>query len=133
MDHLVNVIVDSAGRVLDNLVGRVSGPMKFRLILQPLMATIFAIRSGLADARTGNAPYFWSIFTQPATRRTLLQQGWKDVGKIFVVAVLMDVVYQIIVLRWVYPGEALLMAALLAFVPYLLIRGAVTRIGGTWS
>ena len=128
MDDLLHVIVDSAGRVLDNLVGRGSGPMKFRLILQPLMATIFAIRSGLADARTGNAPYFWSIFTQPSSRRTLLQQGWKDVGKIFVVAVLMDVVYQIIVLRWVYPGEALLTAALLAFVPYLLIRGVVTRI-----
>ena len=128
MEHLLSVVVDSAGRMLDNFVGRVSGPMKLRLILQPLMATIFAIRSGLADARTGKAPYFWSIVTHPASRRTLLQQGWKDVGKIFVMAVLMDVVYQLIALRWVYPGEALLMAALLAFVPYLVLRGAVTRV-----
>jgi hypothetical protein len=39
-----------------------------------------------------------------------------------------DVVYQIIAHRWVYPGEAVLVAVILAIVPYLLIRGPVNRI-----
>jgi hypothetical protein len=38
------------------------------------------------------------------------------------------VVYQIIVFRRFYPVEAIVVAAILAIVPYLLIRGPVTRI-----
>jgi len=40
----------------------------------------------------------------------------------------MDVIYQYLVYRWFYPGEALIVAFILAFVPYLLIRGPVDRI-----
>ena len=45
----------------DQLHDRVSGPMKFRIVLQPIMATYFAIRSGLRDAKSGKDPYFWSL------------------------------------------------------------------------
>ena len=41
------------------------------------------------------------------------------------------VVYQIIVARFVYPGEVVIVALLLAIVPYLLVRGLVTRIART--
>jgi hypothetical protein len=119
---------DLLNRIFENLIGRVSGPMKFRLILQPLMAIIFAVRSGLKDAKEGNPPYFWAMFTDPTSRRDMLRDGWKSVGKVFVIAVIIDLVYQIIVFRWFYPGEAVLVAAILAFVPYLLIRGPVNRI-----
>jgi hypothetical protein len=115
-------------RISENLVERITGPMKFRLILQPAMATFFAIRSGLKDARTGKPAYFWAIFTDPQERRASLKDGWKSVGKIFILAVVLDVVYQIIVQRWVYPGEAILVAFILAIVPYLLVRGPVNRI-----
>lgn len=119
---------DILTRIFENLIDRVSGPMKFRLFLQPLMATIFAIRDGRKDAREGRSPYFWAIFTDPGHRRELLRDGWKAVGKIFVIAVIIDAVYQFIVIRWFYPGEALIVAAILAFVPYLLIRGPVNRL-----
>jgi hypothetical protein len=33
-------------RIVDDMAGRVSGPMRFRLLLQPTMAAIFAITSG---------------------------------------------------------------------------------------
>jgi hypothetical protein len=52
----------------------------------------------------------------------------EGVAKVFVMAVVIDVVYQYIVFRWFYPGEALFVAFILAFVPYLLIRGPVNRI-----
>jgi hypothetical protein len=119
---------DLLARMFENLIGRVSGPMKFRLILQPLMAIIFAIRSGLKDAKEGKPLYFWAVFTDPANRKEMLRDGWKSVGKIFVIAIIIDLVYQLIVFRWFYPGEALIVAAILAFVPYLLIRGPVNRI-----
>jgi hypothetical protein len=119
---------DLLTRIFENLIDRVSGPMKFRLILQPLMAIIFAVRSGLKDAKGGRPAYFWALFTDSVHRRDMLRDGWKSVGRVYILAVVIDVIYQLIVFRWVYPVEALLVAAILAFIPYLLIRGPVNRI-----
>ena len=109
-------------------MGRADGPLTMRLILQPTLAAIFAIRAGLRDAREGQPAFFWSVFTNPARRSELLGQVRKDVGKVFIMAIVLDVIYQLIVYRWVYPGQAVITAAVLAIVPYLLIRGPVTRI-----
>src|SRR5208283_2491191 len=112
---------DIVTRIFENLAGRVSGPMKFRLILQPLMAIIFAIRSGLKDAREDRPAYFWALFTESASRRYMLRDGWKSVSKVFVMGVIIDLVYQVSVFRWFYPGEALLVAFALAIVPYVVL------------
>jgi hypothetical protein len=121
---------DLLTRFFENLVGRVHGPMHFRMILQPLMAVIFAIRDGRQDAREGRPPYFWSLFTEPEHRVERLRNGWKSAGKIVIVALILDAVYQFITVRWFYPGEALVTALVLAVVPYLLLRGAVNRLTG---
>ncbi len=121
-------MMDIWTRVGDQLADRVTGPMKFRLVLQPLMATIFAVRSGLADARAGRTPYFWCLLTDPAQRTDMLRDGWKSVGKVFILAIVLDVVYQIIELRFVYVGEAIIVAFILAILPYLCLRGIVTRV-----
>jgi hypothetical protein len=115
-------------RVGHNLVARVTGPMKFRLVLQPLMASFFAIRSGLKDAKEGNSPFFWGLISDPAQRTAMLKDGWKSVGKVFILAMLLDIVYQIIEQRFVYPGETIIVAFVLAIVPYLVLRGLVTRV-----
>ncbi len=122
MDHLWT-------RVGSQLLARVTGPMKFRLVLQPAMAAFFAIRAGLADAKAGRSPYFWGLVWKDRGHRTeRLKEGWKSVGRVFILAIALDVVYQIIVLHFVYPGETIIVAFLLAIVPYLLIRGPVTRL-----
>ena len=122
---------DIVMRFLDNLAGRVSGPMHFRIFLQPLMAIFFAIKDGRNDAREGRAAYFWAIFTDPEHRRDLLRSGWKSVGKVFIIALILDAIYQFIELRMFYPGEALYVAFLLAIVPYVLLRGPVKRLWPT--
>lgn len=114
-------------RIWENLIGRTDGPLTLRLFLQPTMATLLAIRAGLKDAREGQPPYLWTIFTNPTHRRDLLQQGWKDVGKVFVMATILDAIYQFITVRWFYPLETLITATVLALLPYLLLRGLVTR------
>lgn len=115
-------------RLTESMISRVSGPMHFRLFLQPVMAVIFAVIAGLADAKTGKPPYFWALITDPQHRSDMIKDGWKDVSKVFLLAIVLDAVYQFIVARFIYPGEALLVAFLLAIVPYLLLRGLVTRI-----
>ncbi|MGB7098492.1 MAG: hypothetical protein WBD95_06950 [Xanthobacteraceae bacterium] len=114
--------------VWEMLIGRADGPLTFRLIFQPTVAAIFAIRAGLKDARAGRTPYFWSVLKNPLDYDGLLRDGWKDIGKVFIVAVVLDVVCALIVHRWIFPGQALLVGTALAIVPYVLIRGPVTRI-----
>lgn len=115
-------------RVVSQLLARVSGPLKFRLILQPVMAAFLAIRSGLADAKAGRLPYFWALCSQPGQRADLIKDGWNNVGKVFLLAFVLDVVYQLIVLHFVYLGEAIIVSFILAIVPYLILRGLVMRV-----
>ncbi len=115
-------------RFTSDMVARVSGPMKFRLVLQPAMAAFFAIRSGLADAKAGRPPYFWGLLSDRAQREAMIKDGWKSVGRVFILALVLDVVYQLYVLHFVYPVQAIAVAFLLAIVPYLILRGLVTRL-----
>ena len=43
---------------------------------------------------------------------------------------ILDVVYQVIKLHMFYPGEATIVATVLAVVPYLLVLASVTRLSG---
>jgi hypothetical protein len=115
-------------RVMENMADRVTGPMKFRLLLQPIMASVFAIVAGLKDAKAGNPPYFRTLLSDPAQRNAMIKVGWKSVGKVFVLALLLDVIYQVIVEGFVYPGEAIAVAFVLAIIPYVILRGLVTRL-----
>jgi len=124
---------DMLARVWDSLLGRVGGPMTFRIILQPTMAVLLAVRAGLKDAREGRPPYLWTILTDPQQRASLLREGWKAVARVFVLAIVMDIIYQFIVQRWVYPGEVLIVAILLAIFPYVVVRGLVTRLANMWQ
>ena len=123
---------DLLARVWMNLGDRVGGPMTFRIILQPTMAALLALLAGLKDAREGRPPYLWTVLTDAANRADLIREGWRAIARVFLLAVIMDVIYQWIVERWVYPVEVVIVAILLAVVPYLLIRGPVNRIARQW-
>ncbi len=115
-------------RFFENMAIRIDGPMKFRLLLQPLMASIFAIMAGLKDAKAGKPPFFWALLNNPAHRTDMLKDGWKGIGKVFILALVLDVVFQVIALKTVYPMEAILVAFVLAIVPYLILRGPANRL-----
>lgn len=121
-------LLDELFNWVNNLVGRVDEPLNFRLVLQPVMAGIFAIRDGLKDSRENRVPYFWAIFTEPARRGALVRESWQAVTKVFFLAVLLDLIHQYLILGWLYPVASLFVAFMLACVPYLLIRGPVDRI-----
>jgi hypothetical protein len=76
----------------------------------------------------GRPPYFWAVFTQPGQRAALVRDGWHSLWKLFTIALLLDLAYQIIVLKGLRPLEGLLVAMALAFVPYLMLRGLVNRV-----
>ena len=88
----------------------------------------FATIDGLKDAHHGRPPYFWTIITHPEARTHSLEEGASRVPRVLTLAVVMDAIYQYMVLRRFYLGEALVTAFVLAILPYILIRGPVDRI-----
>jgi hypothetical protein len=120
-------------RIWHNIVDRPGGPMVFRFVLQPVMATMAALRDGIRDARAGRAPFLWALFTEPTQRRGRLDEAMIATSRIVLLGLVMDTVYQIIEFKSFHPAEAVIVALLLAFVPYLLLRGPVTRIARRWG
>jgi hypothetical protein len=115
-------------RILENLIARLDGPLHFRFVFQPLVATILGVIDGVKDARAGKPAYFWAVLSTHKSRGELVKKGWRSVGKVFIVAIILDSVYQLEVHSTIYAGELLIVAFMLAIVPYLLVRGPVNRI-----
>ena len=119
-------------RIWQNLLDRPGGPMAFRFILQPIMATIAALYDGVQDARTGRSPYLWAILTNPVERGGRLREGLISTARVILLGLCMDLIYQSIEFKSFHPAEAVIVALSLAFVPYLLLRGPCARIMRWW-
>jgi hypothetical protein len=122
------VTLDTLQRLWHNLIERPDEPMRFRFALQPLMGAAFAIRDGLRDARAGRAPFFSTVLWRPQERAGRLREALNATARIILLGLLMDLIYQLLVLRTFYPNEAVIIALLLGFVPYVVVRGLATRI-----
>ncbi|PZV17417.1 MAG: hypothetical protein DCF20_06180 [Pseudanabaena sp.] len=114
--------------IATELAARLDGPLHFRLFLQPIMAAIFAFRDGRIDAKKGGTPFGWAIFTEPEHRRFLIQEGWKGVSKVFILAIVLDFIYQFIALKSFNPLNAIIVGILLAIIPYVALRGIANRL-----
>ena len=119
-------------RFWHDLVERPDEPMRFRFVLQPMMAAIAAIHDGRVDARARRSPYFMTVLRNPQERVGRLREGLNATARIIFLGLVMDGIYQVIVLRQFYPAEAVIVALLFAFIPYVIIRGPATRIARRW-
>ena len=124
----MDAILDLITRGAQELVERFDGPLHFRLFVMPTVVTIVAIRAGLRDAREGKPAFLWALLTNRQQRSKLLRSALKDIGRIFIVAIVMDLAYQIFVLHAFHVGQLLIVAVACAVVPYVLIRGPAMRI-----
>ena len=109
---------------------RLTGTLHFRFILQPVMALVFAIIDGIKDAKAGKPLYLWGLVTDPATRKEQMKSGWKSIGKVAILAVILDLIFQFVDRDSVNILGSLVAAIILAIVPYFLLRGPVNYIAG---
>ena len=72
------------------------------------------------------------MLTHPEKLGGRLHEGLIATARIILLGLVMDVIYQLMVFGNLHPGEAAIIAILLAFVPYLLLRGPFARIAGWW-
>lgn len=110
-----------------DLLGRFDGPLNLRLVVQPITAVVLATRDGLKDARAGRRAFGWTLLSEPAQRGQLIADAWTGIWRVFVLSCVLDLVYQLIVWRSVKALQAVIVASILAGIPYLLIRGPANR------
>ena len=118
-------------RLWQDVFDRPGGPMSFRFILQPVMAAIAAFHDGAKDARLGREPYLKRLVS--GDRTDLFNEALISTGRILLLGLAMDAIYQFTVLKTFYPGEMVVITLALALVPYLLLRGPFSRLVRWWS
>ena len=127
------VSYQSLDRLWRDLLDRPGGPMTFRFFLQPAMAALAALHDGVEDARTGRPPYAWALVRLAEGRSARIWEGIVSTARILILGVVMDVIYQGVVMHTFYPTQAAVIAIVLAFAPYVLLRGPIARIARRWT
>jgi MFS family permease len=120
-------------RGAEQLLGRAVGPLQFRLVVMPTVVTLVAIRAGLRDARGGQPAFLWGIISDRGRRRRRMLAAWKDVARMFIVALVLDTVYQIMVLPAFSVVQSLIVAVACAIVPYVVFRSSTTLLARGFS
>jgi hypothetical protein len=120
------------GRICQNVQERPGGPMTFRFILQPVMAAAAALTDGIRDGRAGRRRYLWTILTRSEQRGGHLRSGMVSIARIILLGLGMDTLYQAIAFDYFHPAEAVIVALLLAFIPYVVLRGPAAWAACWW-
>jgi hypothetical protein len=111
----------------EDLPKRLTGPGRFRFVLQPLFATVLGIRNGLADARAGRPPYLFGLLFKHEHRRQLARSAFRAVANLVLMGILIDSVCQWLILGSSYPGAALVVGPVLILMPYSVARALANR------
>ncbi len=119
-------------RIWTDIADRIHGPMTFRFYLQPTMALIAALPDGIRDARLGHKSFFWSAWADSNVSTGRLREGLIATARVILLGISMDVIYQFKALLRFYPVEALIMAIMLAVIPYFIFRWLVERVARWW-
>lgn len=114
-------------RFVDDMVARLHGPGRLRFIFQPTVAILLGARDGVKDARAGNLPFLWSLVFHPSDRPGLLRSALASVRNLVAVAILLDVVSQLLILHMVNPFAALILGPVLIGLPYASSRALANR------
>ena len=113
---------------LDDIPKRLTGPGRFRFVLQPTMAIVLGVVGGLADARAGRPPYLHAVLFRRDHRRALLKSGLETVVNLLLMGVLLDAIFQWVILGRSHPGAALVVGPVLIVLPYTAARALANRL-----
>ena len=112
---------------IEDIPKRLMGPGRFRFVLQPLFAIILGVLNGLADARAGRPPYLYGILFHRNLRSELAKTGFSTIVNLLLMGILLDVVFQRIILGVAHPGPALIIGPILIVTPYAGARSLSNR------
>lgn len=115
-------------RFFEDLWARLSGPGRLRFVLQPTVAVVLGVRDGKHDSRTKRPPFLSGLAFRQTHRRDLWRSAIASVRDLVAIAVILDIISQMLIFRQIRPGAALLVGPALIAVPYSISRALTNRI-----
>ncbi len=119
-----------SNRFLEDLPKRLTGPGRFRFLLQPAVAIVLGIKAGIADARANRAPFILGVLFDRQSRGVLLKEAFRNLAVLMAMSIALDALSQFLILHEVYPGPALIVGPVLITLPYALSRALANRVEG---
>lgn len=113
---------------LEDIPKRLAGPGRFRFVLQPLISIILGVLGGLADARAGRPPYLSGVLFHRGLRSELMRSGFEAVANLLLMGILLDAVFQWVILGVSHAGAALVVGPVLIVLPYAVARALSNRL-----
>jgi hypothetical protein len=117
-----------SAQFLEDLPQRLTGPGRFRFVLQPLLAILLGWRSGLNDALAGRSPYLYGLLSGKENRKESLRSGVVAIRDLVAIAIVLDVLSQLLIYGQVHPGAAIIVGPVLITLPYAVARSLANRI-----
>jgi hypothetical protein len=112
---------------LEDIPRRLVGPGRFRFLLKPLVASLLGLRSGRENARVGRPPFLFGVLFRAEARTRLLAPAFGSIINWLLMGILMDSLFQWVLLGTSYPGAALGVGPVLITVPYAVARALAHR------
>jgi len=113
---------------IEDIPRRLTGPGRFRFVIQPLIAVILGIIGGVSDARAGRPPYLYGILFHRHLRRDLVKTGFSIIVNLLLMGILLDAVFQRIIFGVTHPFAALVIGPILIVTPYAVARAFSNRL-----
>jgi hypothetical protein len=111
-----------SSRLLEDIPKRLTGPGRFRFLLQPTVALLLGIRSGIVDARAGKPPFILAFLFDGPHRSALLKHAFSQLSVLIAMSILLDLIAQYLILRQMFPVPALILGPVLIALPYSIAR-----------
>jgi hypothetical protein len=114
--------------VTQRIVERFTGPFHMRLLFQPLIAIILGIRNGSHDAREGNPPYIFEVFSNRSNRRDIIYEGIRAILIPLIIGIILDAIFQYMIFSKIRFYGSIIVGIVIIGLPYSLSRGITNRI-----
>jgi hypothetical protein len=112
---------------LEDLPRRLMGPGRFRFFFQPLFSILLGLRNGREDAKAGRPAFFTGLFFHQDLSRELRKSGISAILNLVLMGILLDSLFQWLILGTSYPVPALIVGPVLITAPYALARDLAKR------
>jgi hypothetical protein len=112
----------------EDLPRRLTGPGRFRFVLQPSIAIALGIAAGRSDRRAGRLPYLLALLLRREARGELVRSAFQSIAHLVLAGILVDSVCQWLILGASYPGAAVVVGPVLIALPYALARALANRV-----
>lgn len=113
---------------VNEMIARLTGPLGFRFILQPLMAILLGFKDGVKDAHFKLPPYVMHFITHPEKRWSLLKDATISALKPIILGIITDAIAQYLIYHTVHPLQAVFVGCAVIAIPYVFTRGITNRI-----